>query len=83
MKKFKRIFFPLIIFTLVSALFVLGYLYYQEIRLKNKSITIDPLVSEIAKTMELPMETPQISTIENSDQALSKDVFFQKCEAWR
>ncbi len=78
MKKIRRFFLPLFCLILLVAFVTLGYFYYQEIQSKKGKTGIDPVLAEVGKMMVLPEDPPQITTIDNVEQALARDARFFK-----
>lgn len=69
---------PFFSLMFLGALVTLGYFYYQEIQSKKGKEKIDPVLSQVGTMMVLPSEAPQITTIENVEQALARDTRFFK-----
>src|SRR3990167_998620 len=77
-ERIRRFFLPLLCLGLLVALVTLGYFYYQEIQSKKGKAGTDPVLAEVGRMMILPPEAPQITTIEDVEQALAKDARFFK-----
>lgn len=74
----KKFILPLLCLILSVALIILGIFYYREIQSKAWKTSTDPVLSRIGTMMVLPEDPPQITTIDNVEQALGRDAQFFK-----